>query len=137
MIVRKRATKIHAYLHTDSTVHTLTVLAFRRLFLRIVDGCLVGSFLGETFYERLGLTMDDALGRPLASIVDPRDAYALKCAVYQVLNRAGALGEGGGSEAGPGGSLVNLRVVSGTRSYEAGMTITKGSEGLVVVTRLY
>lgn len=79
---------------------------------------------------------DDVLGRPLASIVDPRDAYALRCTVCQVLNRAGALGGGGRSEH-PSGSLVNLRVVSGGRSYEAGMTITTGSEGFIVVTRLY
>lgn len=103
---------------------------------KTTDQCLAGSFLGDTFYERLGLMPDDILGRPLASIVDPRDVYALRCTVCEVLSRAGGVGGAGRSES-PSGSLVNLRVVSGGRSYEAGMTITTGSEGFIIVTRLY
>lgn len=91
----------------------------------------ISSFLCEDFFERLGLAPEHILGRPLASIVDPRDVYALTNAVSQVL------GQGGGGGPLPNGILVNLRVACGGRSYEASMTITIGSEGIIVVTRLY
>lgn len=89
------------------------------------------SFVSGTYYERLLLTPEDLLGRSLVSIVDPRDAYAVSNALSQVLTHRG------GDAAGSSGTLVNVRVVCHGLSYEAGMTIKFGSEGLVVVTRLY
>lgn len=88
------------------------------------------SFIGENYYERLHLTPEDVLGRPLASIVDPRDQHALRAGVFQVLSQGGAGGDASGT-------LVNLRVSCGGVSYEASMTMALGREGLIVVTRLY
>lgn len=79
---------------------------------------------------------ENILGRPLASIVDPRDVDALRTIMFQVLSQASTRRGGmGGGEA--GGMMVNLRVVCGGLSCRASMTIRVGSEGLVVVTRLY
>lgn len=89
------------------------------------------SFISGTFYERLGLMPKDLIGLPLAKIVDSRDKYALETAVTKVLKQQDA------TSTEPNGTLVNVRVVWTGLSYEAGMTITIGSEGLVVVTRLY
>lgn len=80
---------------------------------------------------RLQVNQDDILGRPLASIVDPRDEHNVKLAVSQVLDQANA--DGSGSS----GAMVDVRVVWGDLSYRASMTISIGSEGIVVVTRLY
>lgn len=93
------------------------------------------SFVSDTFFERIGLAPKDVLGQPLASIVDSRDAFSLETAVTKVLKPRGAGREG--KVNGPNGTLVNLRMACGGVSYEASMTITNGSEGLVVVTRLY
>lgn len=92
--------------------------------------------MSETFYERLQLAPEDILGQPLAGIVDPRDVYILRTAVSGVLNQLGGAAAGGGG-AGSSGTLVDLRVACGGISCEASMTITVGSEGLIVVTRLY
>lgn len=93
------------------------------------------SYLCEDYYDRLGLAPQDVIGRPLASILDPRDIYTLSNAVSQVLAQRDA--KSIEASAGPNGQLVNLRVVCRGVSYEASMTITVGSEGLIVVTRLY
>lgn len=76
------------------------------------------------------------LGRPLASIVDPRDVDALRTIIFQVLSQANTR-RGGvvGGEA--SGMMIDLRVVCGGLSCRASMTIRVGSEGLIVVTRLY
>lgn len=86
---------------------------------------------------------DVIIGRPLAAIVDPRDAHILQGALLQVLtNRrisqeGAAVGNDGTMET-TGGSLVHLRVVCGGGvARRAGMSIARGSEGLVVVTRFY
>lgn len=92
---------------------------------------------------------DNLVGRPLATIVDPRDAHILQGALLQVLNAsrrsqdegtAVSDDDGGVVVAGEvaSGSLVHLRVVCGDGvSRRVGMTISVGSEGLVVVTRFY
>lgn len=89
------------------------------------------SFISDTFYERLGLVSKDIIGRPLASIVDSRDTFALGTAMTKVLSQKDAESHE------PNGTLVNVRVVWVGLSYEASMTITIGTDGLVVVTRLY
>lgn len=94
------------------------------------------SFVSETFFERIGLVPKDVLGKPLVSIVDPRDEASLKTALTQVLNTRDPKRQEGDS-GGSNGTLVNLRMSCGGVSYEASMTITIGTEGLVVVTRLY
>lgn len=97
------------------------------------------SFAGEDFYERLQLAPEAILGRPLVSIVDPRDAQSLNTVLFQVLNQhnSGAGARGAGAAGDVVGSLVNLRVLCGGQSCEASMTLTIGSQGLIVVTRLY
>lgn len=92
------------------------------------------SFLCDDFYQRLRLTPEDVLGRPLASIVDPRDVCSLRSAVSQALNQDHL---GGSVAVGSGGTLVHLRIACGGLSCRASMTLTIGSQGLIVVTRLY
>ena len=94
------------------------------------------SFLCENFYQRLQLAPEDVVGCPLASIVDDRDAYALRNTLFQVLNQ-GHRCAAGRESAGGGGSLIHLRIAHGGISCEASMTIVRGSQGLIVVTRLY
>lgn len=89
-------------------------------------------------FKRLQLSRRDLLGQPLASIVDPRDQNKIQQAVLQVTrSAAGSGGGGGGGSRGGDGTLVELRVMCGRVSFHASMTIAFGSEGLIVVTRLY
>lgn len=89
------------------------------------------SFIGEKFCQKLQVVTEDIIGLPLASIVDPRDAYALEIALSQVLNQEDTGGE-------PAGTTVHVRLACGAlSSCEASMTVAIGSEGLVVVTRVY
>ena len=102
------------------------------------DGRLLNdSFLCENFYQRLQVTQEEILGRPLASIVDARDSYALRSAVYQVLDQGGRFSSDGRGDVGSSGLLVQLRVVCRGVSCEASMTIVRGSHGIIIVTRLY
>lgn len=89
------------------------------------------SFLCENFYERLQLTPEEILGRPLATIVDPRDAYALTSTLYQVIE---AGGRGGAAS---NGLLIQVRLVYRGIMCQASMTVVRGSHGIIVVTRLY
>ena len=71
------------------------------------------------------------IGKPLSSVVDPRDVDALHAALSLVLNQ-----EDTGED--PLGMTVHVRLAHGTlASCEASMSINIGSEGLVVVTRVY
>lgn len=91
------------------------------------------SFLCENYYRRLQLEPEDVLGRPLASIVDPLDVNALRNAVFGVISK-----EGIGSTAEQGrGTLIHLRVACGGFVCQASMTLVIGTQGLIVVTRLY
>lgn len=94
------------------------------------------SFACDEFYERLRLEPEDVLGRPLTSIVDPRDAHALRTAVFHVISLQNTvLGSGSAQER--GGTLVQVRVACGGLSCQANMSMSIGSQGLIVVTRLY
>lgn len=93
------------------------------------------SFLCENYYQRLQLAPDDVLGRPLSTIVDPRDAYTLRTAIWQVINNQASTT--GGAGAAQTGTLVNLRILCSGFSCQASMTMVIGSQGIIVVTRLY
>lgn len=92
------------------------------------------SFVGDTFFEQMQLPPEHILGRPLATIVDARDTHDLRSALFQVLGQKHTDGGRGVSSS---GTLVHIRVISGGRSCQASMSIRIGSQGLVVVTRLY
>ena len=98
-------------------------------------------FLSDSFQERLQLAQHEVLDLPLAIIVDPRDSFLLKTAVDKVLEdhetKAKARAEGGGAGGIQGGSLVYLRVGWGRLLFSATMTITIGTQGMIVVTRIY
>lgn len=49
----------------------------------------------------------------------------------------GAVIGNGGNGAGSSGSLIHLRISHGPISCEASMSIVSGSNGVVIVTRLY
>eukprot|EP00903_Cladosiphon_okamuranus_P005557 g5533.t1 len=94
------------------------------------------SFVCESFYHRLQVAPDELLGKPLASIVDPRDGMILTTALSRVL--ANSKGAGGDDPAEPAdGTLVNLRILVRGSTYGASMTMGLGEQGLIVVTRLY
>ncbi|CAM9395540.1 unnamed protein product [Ascophyllum nodosum] len=107
--------------------------------LHRVDERAPFSFLCKNFYQRLQVEPEDILGQPLASVVDPRDRHALALTLGQVLgNRDQAYGQGGrGQVPGMNGSLVHLRLTSHGVTCPASMTLVIGTQGLVVVTRLY
>lgn len=67
-----------------------------------------------------------------SSIVDERDLASVMNAIFQVLEQGPGSGGGGSS-----GSLIHLRVTNGLVSCDASMSIVLGSQGLIVVTRLY
>ena len=95
------------------------------------------SFLCENYYTRLQVVPEDVVGQPLASIVDPRDVYQLRAAVSQIVSQsAGGSGASAGG-AGTSGTMVHLRVVCGGLTFPASMTMVIGSQGMIVVTRLY
>lgn len=102
------------------------------------------SFVCDSFHQQFNLAPEDVvIGRPLAAIVDPRDAHILQGALLQVLTNCrtsqegAAVGSNGTMEA-ASGLLVHLRVVCGGGvARRVGMSIARGSEGLVVVTRFY
>ncbi|CAM9732187.1 unnamed protein product [Ectocarpus sp. 8 AP-2014] len=81
------------------------------------------------------------LGRPLASIVDPQDADILGNAVARVLDSAcdntGTTSTWTDSPDRAKGCLIDVRVTRHGLSCPAEMSISMGSHGLVVVTRLY
>ena len=98
-------------------------------------------FLSDSFQERLKLAQHEILDLPLAVIVEPSDSLLLRTAVGKVLEDHEAIatakdgsGRGGGVQ---GGSLVYLRVGWGGVLFSASMTITIGTQGMTVVTRLY
>lgn len=124
------------------------------------------SFLCENFYQRLKLMPEEMLGKPLVSIVHPRDAHLLQEVILHVLEsgstdrddakKNGDRGRGGGttgavvaaareecitggnsSSGSTSGSLIHLRLVSHGRLWQASMTVVMGTQGLIVVTRLY
>ena len=80
---------------------------------------------------------EEVLGQPLASIVDPRDVYQLRGAVCQILDQASGGGGSSAGGAGTSGTMVHLRVVCGGLTFPASMTMVIGSQGMIVVTRLY
>lgn len=82
------------------------------------------------------MRQEEVLDLPLAIIVDPRDSGLLRTAVGRVLEdrERRTSGEGSGLQ---GGSLVNLRVGWGGLLFNASMTITVGTQGIIVVTRVY
>ncbi|CAM9826647.1 unnamed protein product [Ectocarpus fasciculatus] len=98
-------------------------------------------FLCEDFGERLQMAPKEFLGRPLASIVDPQDAAILENAVARVLATAcdgtGATSTLTDSSDRAKGCLIDVRVTRHGLSCPAAMSISMGSHGLVVVTRLY
>ncbi|CAM9524212.1 unnamed protein product [Ectocarpus sp. 12 AP-2014] len=91
------------------------------------------SFVCENYFHQLQLAPEDAVGKPLASIVDPEDAPILAEALNEVLANKTTIGD---SEP-DSGKLVKLRVSCGSISCSASMSMVIGSQGLVVVTRLY
>ncbi|CAM9303814.1 unnamed protein product [Pylaiella littoralis] len=93
------------------------------------------SFVCEKYYHCLSLSPDDVVGRPLASIVDPRDGPVLAAALNAVFSNN--LDVAAGRADARSGTLVNLRVSYGGVSCNASMTLVLGSQGLIVVTRLY
>eukprot|EP00903_Cladosiphon_okamuranus_P008106 g7813.t1 len=107
------------------------------------------SFLCDNFFTRLQLRPEHMLGKPLSSIVDERDHLSLRNAIFQVLRvseerqqqhadlsmAAGVGNEGSGG--GSNGALIQLRIRHGPISCETSMSIVRGSDGLVIVTRLY
>eukprot|EP00752_Nemacystus_decipiens_P001892 g1822.t1 len=105
------------------------------------------SFLCENFFTRLQLQPEYMLGTPLSSIVDERYHFSLRSAIFQVLHQSeehqqhpsstGAVVGSDGSGGGSSGSLIQVRIRHGPISYEASMSIVCGSDGLVIVTRLY
>lgn len=96
------------------------------------------SYLCKNFYQKLGVPPEDILGQPLASVVDPLDRSALATTLQEVLGaRDQVVTHGGRYAPGLSGSLVNLRVTSRGVTCPASMTLVIGSQGLVVVTRLY
>lgn len=93
------------------------------------------SFVSEAFFEQMQLPPEHVLGQPLAAIVDTRDTHALRSALFRVLSEKHTeAGLGGTSSS---GTLVHIRVICGGRSCQASMSIRIGSQGLIVVTRLY
>lgn len=69
------------------------------------------------------------------SIVDPRDGPVLAAALNAVFSNN--LDVAAGRADARSGTLVNLRVSYGGVSCNASMTLVLGSQGLIVVTRLY
>lgn len=102
---------------------------------------VTSRFISDSFQERLKLAQHEILDLPLAVIVDPGDSLLLKTAVGKVLEDHEAIAkaqEDGGRIGGvQGGSLVYLRVGWGGVLFSASMTITIGTQGMTVVTRLY
>ncbi|CAM9298097.1 unnamed protein product [Ectocarpus sp. 8 AP-2014] len=98
-------------------------------------------FLCEDFCDRLQMEPAEFLGRPLASIVDPQDADILGNAVARVLDSAcdktGNTSTWTDSPDRAKGCLIDVRVTRHGLSCPAEMSISMGSHGLVVVTRLY
>lgn len=108
---------------------------------RPTDTAISTRFLSDSFQERFKLAQHEILDLPLAVIVEPSDSSLLKTAVGKVLEDHEAIttakdgdGRGGGVQ---GGSLVYLRVGWGGVLFSASMTITIGTQGMTVVTRLY
>ncbi|CAM9564300.1 unnamed protein product [Ectocarpus sp. 13 AM-2016] len=100
-------------------------------------------FLCEDFCDRLQMEPAEFLGRPLASIVDPQDADVLENAVARVLDPTcdstgtGTTSTWTDSPDRAKGCLIDVRVTRHGLSCPAEMSISMGSHGLVVVTRLY
>lgn len=90
------------------------------------------SFLCSNYYRRLQLSPADVLGRPLSSIVDPLDVNALQNAIYGEMAQDSTL-----AASTTGGTLIHLRVACGGWICQASMTLVVGTQGLIVVTRLY
>lgn len=98
------------------------------------------SFLCDNFIARLQLQPEDMFGKSLCSIVDERDHVSLQNAIYEVLRQSSAHGgnDGNGNHCGgSSGSLIPVRIKHGLVSLEASMSVVCGSDGLVVVTRVY
>lgn len=93
------------------------------------------SFLCANYYRRLQLSPESVLVRPLSTIVDPLDVNSLRSAIYGTMTQEDAV-ETGGPPA-KGGTLAHLRVACGGLVCQASMTLVLGTQGLIVVTRLY
>ena len=99
----------------------------------------VTRFVSDSFQERLKLAQHAVLDSPLAMVVYPGDFALLQTAVGKVLEDYGTKAKAGSAREGTvqGGSLVYLRVGWDGLLFAASMTITIGTQGRIVITRLY
>lgn len=101
--------------------------------------CMIALALISNLARRSSRLASPFTSRPI-SIVDERDHVSLQNAIYEVLRQSSAHGgnDGNGNHCGgSSGSLIPVRIKHGLVSLEASMSVVCGSDGLVVVTRVY